>query len=91
MQTLDTFLDTLAAKHQFGKYERLTLKHDMEACGMTRYPAVTGDPDGERASAFMVCETCGRDYGAHPMDWRVIGYGGMPFLNVLCDGRRIKL
>ncbi len=25
------------------------------------------------------------------MDYRVIGYGNVPFLNVLCDGRRVKL
>lgn len=94
---LQTFLDHLAegletkARAQFSEVERLLLARAMDACGMKEYPAVTGDPAGERTSADMICEVCGRDYGSHPMDWRVIGYGDGPFLNVLCDGHRVKL
>jgi hypothetical protein len=97
MATIETFLDDLArsldpaARTEFGQIERLLLERSMEACGMSEYPAIAGDPDGERASGLMECEICGRDYGSHPVDWRVIGYGDVPFLNVLCDGRRVKL
>lgn len=80
-----------AARAQFGKIEEITLRRAMDACGMKGYPIVTGDPDGMRTSGDMVCDRCGREYGAHPMDWRVIGYGDVPFLNVLCDGTRVKL
>ena len=63
----------------------------MDACGMEKYPALVGPREGERTSGDMICEHCGLEYGAHPLDWRVIGYGNTPFLNVLCDGRRVKL
>jgi hypothetical protein len=93
----DNYLEDLAARFgaaaggQFGEFERLILKRAMAACGMVEYPAVSGDPNGERTAADMVCGVCGRQYAAHPMDWRVIGYGDVPFLNVLCDGQRVKL
>ena len=83
-------LDT-KARSEFSDIEQFTLKRAMEACGMSRYPPLSGDPCGERCSGDMLCDLCGREYAAHPMDWRVIGYGDVPFLNVLCDGRRVKL
>lgn len=58
---------------------------------MSHYPPLSGDPSGERCSGDMLCDVCGQEYTVHPMDWRVIGYGDVPFLNVLCDGRRVKL
>ena len=97
MPSLDDFVDNLGAslhleaRREFGPIERRLLAMSMEACGMTEYPTLTGPKDGERCSGEMVCEQCGRDYFSHPSDWRVIGYGNVPFLNVLCDGRRVKL
>ena len=79
------------AVFNFGPMEKVCLIRSMRACNMTEYPPVSGDPDGERVSGQLICEKCGKDYYSHPMDWRVIGYGNVPFLNVLCDGRRVKL
>ena len=80
-----------AARDEFRAVEQMCLVRSMLACGLKEYPPVTGEPDGERCSGDMVCEKCGQIYYAHPPDWRVIGYGNVPFLNVLCDGRRVKL
>lgn len=91
------FLDELAesldlsARSEFGEIERLILARSMKHCGMVEYPPVVGDPNGLRADGSMICTRCNRDYFSHPMDWRVIGYGNVPFLNVLCDGSRVKL
>jgi hypothetical protein len=38
-----------------------------------------------RASGDCLCEACGRPYREHPVDGRAT------YLNVLCDGRRVKL
>lgn len=81
----------VAALREFGEIEQMILRHWMEKCGLEELPPPVGDLHGERCSGDMVCETCGELYYAHPMDWRVIGYGHVPFLNVLCDGRRVKL
>ena len=98
MQTdLETFLDELAlslasgALSEFSALDRWLLGRAMEHVGMLCYPPVAGDPDGERASGSVICDRCGLIYGAHPLDWRVVGYAHRPFLNVLCDGRRVKL
>ncbi|MBW3538736.1 MAG: hypothetical protein KY476_00550 [Planctomycetes bacterium] len=80
-----------AARQEFGEIEQYILLASLVVCGLTRYPPVSGDPHGERCSGDMVCDACGQTYFKHPMDWRVIGYGDVPFLNVLCDGRRVKL
>lgn len=80
-----------AARAEFREPEKWCLRRSMEITGMTEYPPVTGDPHGERTSGEMICDRCGQDYYHHPMDWRVIGHGNVPFLNVLCDGRRAKL
>ena len=91
------FLDKLIAsldpqvRQEFREIEQCMLVRSMDACGMEGYPPVVGPKEGERASGDMVCEQCGLEYAAHPLDWRVIGYGNVPFLNVLCDGRRVKL
>lgn len=73
---------------EFDESSRMNLIRHMEIVGMTRIPAVVGDPMGERACGDSVCEKCGQKY---PPDWRVIGYGNVPFLTILCDGRRVKL
>lgn len=80
-----------AARGNFGRIERMLLVRAMRAVGMQRYPDVVGDPSGERAHGECLCDVCGKEFFAHPMDWRLIGYGDVPFLNVLCDGRRVKL
>lgn len=80
-----------AALVEFGEVERLTLAKHFELVGMDHYPDLTGDPHGERADGMTTCDQCGCTYFDHPPDWRVIGYGNVPFLNVLCDGRRVKL
>jgi hypothetical protein len=79
------------AKREFGEIERDILVRSLLRCRMANYPEIAGDPAGERTSGEMVCQTCKRTYAEHPMDWRQIGYGNVPFLNVLCDGRRVKL
>lgn len=80
-----------SVRSEFREIEQKFLRRMMEACGMERYPEVTGDPNGFRCSGEMICTVCSQTYCRHPMDWRVIGYGNVPFLNVLCDGRRVKL
>lgn len=89
---IEALLKTLdpAALANFTQIEQTLLRKAMESCNMDMYPRVKGDPHGERCSGDMLCQ-CGREYRQHPMDWRVIGYGDVPFLNVLCDGRRVKL
>lgn len=90
---LDQFADRLEpkARREFGPIERLTLVMSMDKVGLKDYPEVTDPQTGERASGDMICSTCGHDYFSHPPDWRLIGYGDVPFLNILCDGRRVKL
>ena len=80
-----------AALREFGQMERMMLKRSMAAVGMDKYPPLSGPSEGERTSGDMLCEQCGREYFVHPLDWRLIEYGNVPFLNVLCDGRRVKL
>lgn len=94
---MDEFLKRLAgtldidALREFGVIEREMLKQSMARCNMTDYPPLVGQTVGERASGDQICEVCGNDYFTHPADWRFIGYGNVSFLNVLCDGRRVKL
>lgn len=83
-------LDSAAAA-EFGEPERMILVSMMRNVGMAEYPPVLGDPAGERACGDCICERCRKPYFEHPYDWRVIGYGNVPFLNVLCNGLRVKL
>lgn len=95
--TLDHFIDNVAkslepaAFAEFREPERICLRRSMEKCGLTQYPVLKGPASGERASGACVRDLCGHDFYSHPADWRVIGYGNVPFLNVLCDGTRVKL
>lgn len=97
MRSIDEFIEGVAngldpaAHAEFGELERITLRRQMEAVGMRVYPLVSGDPTGERCDGHMICDRCGQSYYDHPPDWRVIGYDDVPFLQVLCDGRRVKL
>lgn len=78
------------AEEEFDQLEQLILCRSLVLCGLAELPRVAvGDP--QNSSGEMICQRCGHTFFAHPMDWRVIGYGEVPFLNVLCDGRRVKL
>lgn len=44
-----------------------------------------------RAGGDVICEVCGKKYYDHPMDKEILSWGGYPFLNVGCDGTRLKL
>lgn len=94
---IDAFIERLrasldpAARAEFGYPEEVILRRSMEKVGMTEYPPLEGDHNGDRSYGDAICEDCECTYWQHPPDWRVIGYGNVPFLNVLCDGRRVKL
>ena len=44
-----------------------------------------------RASGDVVCEECGDTYYHHPSDMKQLDSEGRSFLQVACDGRRLKL
>lgn len=44
-----------------------------------------------RANGDCLCPVCGRPYLRHPFDPKVLDWNGEPWLNVLCDGLRVKL
>lgn len=94
---VQTFIDRVASQldaaaiREFRPMEQWALRKSMEVVGMVEYPPLVGDPQGERTSGDMICQACGKEYNVHPSDWRLIGYGNVPFLTVLCDGRRVKL
>lgn len=75
----------------FSHVDKTCLEMSLKRCGLASYPAVSGDPSGDRCSGEMVCTTCGMNYYQHPEDWRLLGYGDRPFLNIICDGQRVKL
>jgi len=94
---LNSFISQLVAsldpvtRQAFGPMEQFSLEKSLTRCGMTCYPPAPEHEVFDRADGLVFCNTCGQEYAQHPMDWRVIGYGNVPFLNVLCDGRRVKL
>lgn len=74
---------------EFGDFEQHAIKQSMKLCGMAVLPEPKHDID--RVSGDCICSICGNDFYSHPMDWRVLGYGNVPFLNIICDGTRAKL
>lgn len=90
LATVRSQLDT-QARLEFREPEQRILIAMMRRVGMREYPPLLGDAAGERAGGDCECGVCGECFQIHPFDWRVIGYGNVPFLNVLCDGRRVKL
>lgn len=48
-------------------------------------------PSFIRAVGTVKCEQCGLEYRKHPEDTGVLDSNGEPWLNVLCDGTRVKL
>lgn len=91
----DGFIETLslgfdpATRAEFGQIERLLLAKSMDMCGMKTLPDPTGTD--YHACGECVCDKCGNTYFAHPLDWRLIGYGNVPVFNILCSGERVKL
>lgn len=91
------FVDELAnqlepsARWEFTTFRRGCLRAAMKAVGMDEYPPPPEGHGYQLADHACLCKTCGKSYAEHPMDWRVIGFGNVPFLNVLCDGQRVKL
>lgn len=47
--------------------------------------------DFDRADGRAICRRCGHEFQDHRYDLDELGYGGQPFLHVLCGGRRVKL
>jgi hypothetical protein len=47
--------------------------------------------DWKRAGGDVRCETCGCVYYDHPLDPDALSFDDLPYLHVLCDGRRVKL
>ena len=87
--SINNSLDSIA-KQKFDDLAKYQLRKAMEKCKMVQYPE-TDDIDGIRASGECICNICGKEYYDHPYDWRIIGYGGVPYLNIICDGTRVKL
>lgn len=71
--------------------DRYALTKAMQLCKMPKYPEVVGDPNGNRVSGDSECPICGQFYYSHPMDWRLLGVGDLPFLRIICTGERVKL
>ena len=44
-----------------------------------------------RASGDCICEVCGKKYYDHPMDSEITDQDGNKYLNILCNGDRVKL
>lgn len=44
-----------------------------------------------RVGGDVICDDCGKKYYDHPLDKEVLSYDGYPFLNIRCDGVRLKL
>ena len=76
------------ALSRFREPEQYALKKAMQLCGMTSLPIPLGD--GLRCSGECLCKHCEKMFFCHPEEWRHVGYGGYPFLNILCDGTLVK-
>ena len=44
-----------------------------------------------RAAGGCICNICGKEYRKHPLDHYEESYDGYFYLNVLCNGDRVKL
>ena len=51
---------------------------------------VIEEPDYVRAGGEVICQQCQQPYKRHPFDMSEL-YQGSPWLNILCDGTRVKL
>jgi len=80
-----------ATREQFRELELRALCRALQVCNLVKLPDVTGDPLGERAGGDARCPICSQTSLSHPLDWRQIGYGDVPYNHILCDGRRVKL
>ncbi len=79
----------LEALAEFREPEKFMFKKAMETCGMLHLPVPVGD--GIRCSGECICDGCGQEFFKHPFEWRKVGFGNVPFLNILCDGTLVKL
>lgn len=75
----------------FTPIESALLRVEMTRCGMSSYPEMGKQRIFNCADSNCECSQCGLLYSEHPLDWTQIGHGDVPFLNVLCDGERVKL
>lgn len=60
-----------------------------EAFGLEE-PEGTGIDDFVRASGDAICGNCGQPYKRHAFDYSEL-CDGVPYLNVICDGTKVKL
>jgi hypothetical protein len=44
-----------------------------------------------RAGGDCICEICKKRYSEHSLDKEILDFKGDPFLNILCNGDRVKL
>jgi hypothetical protein len=44
-----------------------------------------------RVSGKCICFECGKTFLQHPLDMSILDNTGEPWLNILCNGRRVKL
>jgi hypothetical protein len=44
-----------------------------------------------RSNGECVCQICGKLYREHELDKEILDWDGTPFLNILCNGERVKL
>jgi hypothetical protein len=47
-----------------------------------------------RVDGNCICSLCGKKYSKHPFDYDFLSsecLGNYPYLNILCDGTRVKL
>ncbi len=99
MESIDEIYKILdpEARKEFNDLAKYQLRKSMEKCGLNNYPGLMmPNTDGEifvldRVSGECICNICKQKYYDHPLDWRIIGYNNIPFLNILCDGTRVKL
>lgn len=67
------------------------LKIAMKKCGMNALPEAINEVEVARCSGDMICYICGNSYASHPIDPRILDKNGEGFLQIICDGRRVKL
>lgn len=78
-----------ATKQEFRGLEKLAMLKALKTCNLTALPEPREDFD--RASGAGICEVCSVPYIDHPADWRIVSDQHRAFLNILCDGRLVKL
>lgn len=44
-----------------------------------------------RSNGDCICSVCKKKYSEHPLDKDILDFQGDPYLNILCNGDRVKL